>query len=108
VPAGGRAFDDEAVDLPIRFFQDGGGEDVGGDDREKAWPWERRQLPLEEIGGIERHRGVVAFLCAGDVQRIAGRLVERETIEHAGNLQGNPGAHQHVADTGEHRAEERG
>src|ERR1017187_8680340 len=59
---------------------------------------------FDKIVRREMHRHVVAFLSPRDLQWIAGGLVVRKGVEHAGNLQRNSGSHKDVIDTGEHRS----
>ena len=105
--AGGRRLDDEAVDVAVGAARQGECQHVGCDDGEKQRPRQRRQLNTRELARVERQHDGIARAGAGRGQWIGGRLVVHETVEHAGDLQRDARAHQHVAHPGEHGAVDR-
>jgi monovalent cation:proton antiporter-2 (CPA2) family protein len=107
VTACGRGLDDEAVDGTVGLPGQHHGQGVGGDDGQELGSFQHAREPLPESGGIELQPGRLAPLLALHVQPDRCRQVLGEPVEHAGNVLGNPGAHEDVVHTGHHGPVER-
>ena len=105
VSAGGGPFDDEAVDVAVGLLQHRERQDVGGDDRQEPRPRERRQRsPSMKSRGVKCIIASSPLLAPPTYSGYDGRLVVGAGVEHAGDLQRDAGAHQDVADAGQHGA----
>jgi hypothetical protein len=70
-------------------------------------PFERRKSKVDDVTRVERQGGSPSIHGPGDREWIAHRRVAGQLFEHAWNPRGNAGAHEHVADTGQHAAVDR-
>jgi hypothetical protein len=103
VPAGRRALDDEPIDPPVGLARQHGGQAVGCDDREEEGASECAGYPLGPV--LRRVEGEVFRFVAREtvhIQPDGGGAVLGEPVEGAGDLLGDPGAHQDVIDAAEH------
>jgi hypothetical protein len=64
----------------------------------------RREIALHVVARVEADGGVVGFAGAVHFERVSGGLVERQTVEDAGDAERDAGAHQDVAYAGQHGA----
>ncbi len=98
------ALDDEAVDEAAGASLQGQRQHIGRDDGQELRPCERWLRHAHDRLRIKRQRRGVVGRGAADVERVGGRLVIGEEIQHAGNFERDAGAHQHVVHAGEHRS----
>ena len=106
VAAGRGALDDEAVGADLRVAVQVGGELVERDDGEEVGPGQRRQVGTEQAARVRLDEPVHG--AAGHVDRDPADLARREGAQQLGHLARDAGAHQHVVDAAEHRAEQGG
>ena len=112
MPARGRAFDHQAVYAAAGAAQHGGRQRVGRDDGQKLGPIEHRQRAFRVFGRIEPHRRVkirrLPVRRAGYCQAVLRRMLRRKGVQHAGDVQRDSRAHQHIAHARQHGAVDRG
>ena len=106
--AGGRAFDDEAVNLAAGLFGKGHGQSGGGDDAQEQGPFELRRRAAAKILRVKTREVLLARESAFHIEAQGGGTALRQQIECAGNRARDAGAHQDVIDAGEHGTVKRG
>ena len=62
------------------------------------------RFPFHVVPGFESRGGAASLLRAGHLQGVDRGLVRGQTIENAGNLEGDARAHQNVTDSRQQRA----
>ena len=102
--AGRARLDHQPVHAPVRLLEHGRGQRVGANDGQELRSRQRAKLHLHVLARVEVHGDVVALLRAVDMDCILRRLVVDVAVEHAGNFQRNPRAHDDVSNAGQHRA----